>query len=654
MATASFDPLFIGICMNRWFGNLGVSRKLTIGFGAVLILTLVLAWIGWGSLSSVIQRSGWMTQIAQLNNDLTDLRIARLQLMLANGDATTSARVDQTLDIYLTHQTKLLNTFKNPVNVAMLKEQAGYNELFRRSLNDMRQGYALANDARQTIDDNAARLGELTTQVSARVMQLAEDNDQHLGQYRAITEVKEAIKHAQYLLRIYMASSTPQNAQAVYAQLDAALATLDRHHGALQLTSRDAAPQIRTVLGQYRTAIESLEAATQAIAKARQGMIDHQTEILRLSKALYAYQLERLDIEGSEAGNRLILSATLAVLLGILAAWLITRQIVLPLRTTLADVERIAAGDLTATAQITRRDELGVLQQGIQQMGSTLRELIGGIRDGVSQISSAAEELSAVTTQTSAGVISQKEETDQVATAMHEMSATVHEVAQNAEQAARAATEADIEASDGDRVVAEVVTQIERMASEVIRSSEAMAALQSDSDKIGSVMGVIRAVAEQTNLLALNAAIEAARAGEAGRGFAVVADEVRGLAQRTQKSTEEIEQLVTALHSGTQQVAAIMQSSRNLTDSSVELARRAGSSLASITRTVSNIQAMNQQIATAAEEQSAVAEEISRSVVNVRDVSEQTAAASEQTAASSVELARLGSQLQTMVSRFRI
>jgi len=485
-------------------------------------------------------------------------------------------------------------------------------------------------------------------------MQRAEDNDQQLGQYRALTEVKEAIKQAQYLLRIYMASSTSQNAQAVYAQLDAALATLDRHHGALQLTSRDAAPQIRTVLGQYRTAIESLEAATQAIAKARQGMIDHQTEILRLSKALYAYQLERLDIEGSEAGNRLILSATLAVLLGILAAWLITRQIVLPLRTTLAGVERIAAGDLTATAQITRRDELGVLQQGIQQMGSTLRELIGGIRDGVSQISSAAEELSAVTTQTSAGVISQKEETDQVATAMHEMSATVHEVAQNAEQAARAATEADIEASDGDRVVAEVVTQIERMASEVIRSSDAMAALQSDSDKIGSVMGVIRAVAEQTNLLALNAAIEAARAGEAGRGFAVVADEVRGLAQRTQKSTEEIEQLVTALHNGTQQVAAIMQSSRNLTDSSVELARRAGSSLASITRTVSNIQAMNQQIATAAEEQSAVAEEISRSVVNVRDVSEQTAAASEQTAASSVELARLGSQLQTMVSRFRI
>jgi len=640
--------------MNNWFGNIGVSRKLSMGFAAVLALTLILAWIGWGSLGNLIQRSSWMTQIAQLNNDLTDLRIARLQLMLANGDATTSARVDQTLDVYLTHQTKLLNTFKNPVNVTMLKEQAGYNELFRRSLNDMRKGYALANEATRTIEDNATRLGALTTQVSAQVIQLADEDAQSFAQYRGITEVKEAVKHAQYLLRIYMASSSPENAQAVYAQLDTTQSTLDRLQSVLDLASRDAAQQIRSVLTAYRNAIQSLEGATQAIASARQGMIDHQKEILRLSDALYTYQLERLDIEGSEAVSRLVLSAALAVLLGILAAWLISRQIILPLRTTLADVERIASGDLTATAQITRRDELGVLQQGIQQMGVTLRELIGGIRDGVSQISSAAEEMSAVTLQTSAGVNSQKEETDQVATAMHEMSATVHEVARNAEQAAQAATEADIEAHDGDRVVAEVITQIERMASEVIRSSEAMTALQSDSDKIGSVMGVIRAVAEQTNLLALNAAIEAARAGEAGRGFAVVADEVRGLAQRTQKSTEEIEQLVSALHGGTQQVAAIMQSSRSLTDSSVELARRAGTSLTSITRTVSNIQAMNQQIATAAEQQSAVAEEISRSVVNVRDVSEQTAAASEQTATASVELARLGSQLQTMVSRFRI
>ncbi|WP_425438512.1 methyl-accepting chemotaxis protein [Pseudomonas kuykendallii] len=287
-------------------------------------------------------------------------------------------------------------------------------------------------------------------------------------------------------------------------------------------------------------------------------------------------------------------------------------------------------------------------------MGATLRELIGGIRDGVTQIASAAEELSAVTEQTAAGVNTQKIETDQVATAMHEMSATVQEVARNAEQASLAASQADGEAREGDRVVIEAIAQIERLAQEVVRSSDAMGVLQTESDKIGSVVDVIKAVAEQTNLLALNAAIEAARAGEAGRGFAVVADEVRALAKRTQHSTEEIEVLVAGLQQGTQQVATIMQGSRAVTDTSVELSRKAGSALENITGTVSNIQSMNQQIAAAAEQQSAVAEEISRSVVNVRDISEQTATAGEEIAKSSVELARLGGQLQAMVGHFRV
>lgn len=640
--------------MNNWFGNIGVSRKLSLGFGAVLALTLILAWNGWGSLSSLIQRSGWMTEISHLNNTLTGLRISRLQFMLANGDTESTERLDKNLGIYLEQQTKLLNSFKNPVNVAMLKDQAGHNQQYQQSLNGMRQAYAVANRSNQTIEAAAVQLSDLTGAVNARVLQLPEYDESRFEQFQAITRIREEVKQAQYLLRIYMSASNAASIDEVYGQVDAAVATLDQYRSVLGGDNGDAIANVRALLGEYRTAIQALEGANQAIAKTRQEMTDQQKEIVSISDALYGFQLERLNIESAEARNRLVISTALALLLGVLAAWLITRQIILPLRTTLADVERIASGDLTATTQITRRDELGVLQQGIQQMGTTLRELIGGIRDGVSQISAAAEELSAVTSQTSAGVNRQKEETDQVATAMHEMSATVQEVARNAEQAAQAATEADHEARDGDRVVAEVVEQIERMASEVIRSSEAMTLLQNDSDKIGSVMGVIRAVAEQTNLLALNAAIEAARAGEAGRGFAVVADEVRGLAQRTQKSTEEIEQLVSALQGGTQQVSAIMQNSRNLTESSVELTRRAGNSLARITSTVSSIQAMNQQIATAAEEQSAVAEEISRSVINVRDVSEQTAAASDETAASSVELARLGSQLQTMVSRFRI
>jgi methyl-accepting chemotaxis protein len=500
---------------------------------------------------------------------------------------------------------------------------------------------------------NAETASTLIDDLNSRVQQLP-PSDQRFEQFQAITAARQAFLLARYEVRGYTATTNAETEQKAVAQLDAAIASLKQ----LNVHFTDAQPetlrQLETALGNYRSALQAYKAANSDAVQARKEMTDQGAAIVSLSEQLYQIQLDRRDAESAQARTLQLISTLLALLVGIIAAVLITRQITGPLRETLAVVDRIASGDLSQDVRVTRRDELGVLQQGIARMGVTLRDLISGIRDGVTQIASAAEELSAVTEQTSAGVNSQKVETDQVATAMHEMTATVQEVARNAEQASQAAAAADGEAREGDKVVGEAITQIERLASEVARSTEAMGLLQQESDKIGSVMDVIKAVAEQTNLLALNAAIEAARAGEAGRGFAVVADEVRGLAQRTQKSTEEIEGLVAALQNGTQQVATVMNNSRTLTDSSVALTRKAGTSLENITRTVSNIQSMNQQIAAAAEQQSAVAEEISRSIINVRDVSEQTAAASDETAKSSVELARLGNQLQMMVSHFRV
>ncbi|MFJ3261405.1 methyl-accepting chemotaxis protein [Pseudomonas sp. NPDC086581] len=287
-------------------------------------------------------------------------------------------------------------------------------------------------------------------------------------------------------------------------------------------------------------------------------------------------------------------------------------------------------------------------------MRESLAQLLGHIGGSVRQLATAADELSAVTEQTRDGVNSQRVETEQVASAIHEMAATVQEVARNAEQASAAAQQADQQAREGDQVVQDAVNQIGRLATEVDRSAEAMELLRKESEKIGSVLDVIKSVAEQTNLLALNAAIEAARAGEAGRGFAVVADEVRGLAQRTQSSTAEIEGLIAGLQRGAQEAVTRMDDSRRLTGNSVELTRRAGEALGVIARTVADIQGMNLQIASAAEEQSSVAEEINRSVVQVREIADQSAAASEQTASSSTELARLGNELQLQVGRFRL
>jgi methyl-accepting chemotaxis protein len=639
--------------MNSWFGNISVNLKLGLGFGLVLALTCVLALTGWTSLGSLIDRSNWMSDITQLNASLTKLRVARLQYMLTNGDETTAQSVQTTLEAFSAQQQALLVKFKSPENLKLLKEQGAVIDAYKTSLNKMRGAYRAGNSARDAMTANAETANTLINDLNTRVQQLP-PSDQRFEQFQAITDAREAFLLARYEVRGYTATTNADTEQKAVAQLDAAIASLKQLNVHFADVEPDALRRLETALGNYRSALQAYKTASNEVVQARKEMTEEGAAIVSLSDALYQIQLDRRDAESAKARTLQLVSTLLALLVGVIAAVIITRQITGPLRDTLAVVDRIASGDLTHDVRVTRRDELGVLQQGIARMGVTLRDLISGIRDGVTQIASAAEELSAVTEQTSAGVNSQKVETDQVATAMHEMTATVQEVARNAEHASQAAAAADGEAREGDKVVGEAIAQIERLASEVVRSTEAMSVLQQESDKIGSVMDVIKAVAEQTNLLALNAAIEAARAGEAGRGFAVVADEVRGLAQRTQKSTEEIEGLVAGLQNGTQQVAMVMNNSRVLTDSSVALTRKAGASLESITRTVSNIQSMNQQIAAAAEQQSAVAEEISRSIINVRDVSEQTAAASDETAASSIELARLGNQLQAMVSHFRV
>ncbi|MCO7620578.1 methyl-accepting chemotaxis protein [Pseudomonas guariconensis] len=642
--------------MNGWFANISVNLKLGLGFGLVLLLTGLLALTGWTSLGSLIDRSNWMSDITKLNSDLTNLRVARLQYMLTNGDDTSAANVLDKLDAFGAQQQHLVNTFKSPENLKLLREQGETIAKYRVSLEKMRKAYKTGLAAREALNQNARQASEALAAIEAvsrDALARTSGDTATLQQFLAISQAKEQLVQLRLDVRSYIADLTSDAEQTVTRQVDKTLVEIDnlkRH-----LPGETARIQaFESAMSGYRDALRQFRDANAEVGVARAEMTVEGADIVKRSDQLYQIQLDRRDSESAQARSLQTIATLLALLVGVLAAFLITRQITRPLRETLDVVEKIANGDLTQNLRVTRRDELGALQQGIARMGTTLRELITGIRDGVTQIASAAEELSAVTEQTSAGANSQKVETDQVATAMHEMAATVQEVARNAEQASHAATGADQEARAGDRVVGEAINQIERLASEVHRSTEAMSLLQQESQKIGSVMDVIKSVAEQTNLLALNAAIEAARAGEAGRGFAVVADEVRGLAQRTQQSTEEIEGLVASLQNGTQQVADVMNDSRSLTDSSVELARKAGASLENITRTVSNIQSMNQQIAAAAEQQSAVAEEISRSILNVRDVSEQTATASDETAASSVELARLGGHLQTLVSQFRV
>ncbi|MFG0360403.1 methyl-accepting chemotaxis protein [Pseudomonas sp. zbq_5] len=292
--------------------------------------------------------------------------------------------------------------------------------------------------------------------------------------------------------------------------------------------------------------------------------------------------------------------------------------------------------------------------QAMQQMAAGLSGIVSGLQQGIEQLAGSAQALSTVTEQTNREVGSQKEETEQVATAMQQMTATVHDVARNAEEAAQAAQAADEKVDTGQQVVRQSMQRIEQLASAAEAASAGIGSLSAEIHTIGDVLEVIKSVAEQTNLLALNAAIEAARAGEQGRGFAVVADEVRALARRTRQSTEQIETLVASLRGNAQQSVAQIRGSTELVRLAVADALQTESALGSIAAAVSLIQQMNQQIAAAAEQQSSVAEEISRSVTQIRGSADQAALAMQDNARSSVELAQLGTDLKGMVGHFRL
>ncbi|WP_085621725.1 MULTISPECIES: methyl-accepting chemotaxis protein [unclassified Pseudomonas] len=638
--------------MYQWFaqslGNVSVNRKLGLGFGLVLLLTLAITLAGWHGMDSIIDRGDKLGNISVIQQYTQELRIARQHYQRQRDEASV-AELEKALGNLDRQVQLMLGQIEQPTDRQRLEQQREAVRAYQQAFNDLKQAGQRREASRDVLGDSADKAAELIGRVQRGLLQGGDIN-----QYQHAVDVSALLQQARFQVRGYTYSGNADFQQTALKAIDQALAELRALPAKVPAEHAASLDDAATAMAGYRDAVTQFGNAQAASEQALQHMAEQGTVLLQTSQAMTASQTEVRDAGAAQAKTLLAVATALALALGLLAAWAITRQIIIPLRQTLRAAERVASGDLTQDLQVQRRDELGQLQASMQRMTQGLRELIGGIGDGVTQIASAAEELSAVTEQTSAGVNNQKVETDQVATAMNQMTATVHEVARNAEQASEAALMADQQAREGDRVVGEAVAQIERLAGEVVNSSEAMNQLKAESDKIGSVLDVIKSVAQQTNLLALNAAIEAARAGEAGRGFAVVADEVRSLAQRTQQSTEEIEELIAGLQSGTQRVASVMDSSRQLTDSSVELTRRAGSSLETITRTVSSIQAMNQQIATAAEEQTAVAEEINRSVMNVRDISDQTSAASEETASSSMELARLGTHLQGLVGRFRL
>jgi methyl-accepting chemotaxis protein len=454
--------------------------------------------------------------------------------------------------------------------------------------------------------------------------------------------IAELIGKLQAAKKAYAALPAEGEELAVYNQFDATLITfLDVQAKVLELSRQDKTEDMRALINTRMKKATDLMGVqiNQLIAVNKQNATDAAT----VSKGQY-----------DNANLGVIAVSVIAVLMTVMLAWLLTRSIVSPLARAVRAAEEIAAGDLTRAIHVDGKDEAAHLLLALSTMQRNLRQTLELIAGSSTQLASAAEELSVVTEQSSRGLQQQNNEIEQAATAVNQMTAAVEEVARNAVSTSEASQQSNQTARQGRDRVVETVKSIQDMTQQIQATTGLVEGLATQGRDIGKVLDVIRSIAEQTNLLALNAAIEAARAGEAGRGFAVVADEVRALAHRTAQSTTEIEQMVAGIQTRTGEAVQSMTRNTESTRTTLSLASSAGDALELITEAIAQINERNLVIASASEEQAQVSKEVDRNLVNIRDLAAQTSAGANQTSAASHELSRLAVDLRALVARFVI
>jgi len=649
--------------MRNFLLNSSVKVKLLAAFGFTLLLIAGTALSSYSAFNDLFEGNKNIKAVSEINSLVDAARFNEKNFFLRNEPRYvegTIAAIESASALAEQEQKILENPEQKDAMGVIRKDLGEYRAAFQRIVQQRTQKAAaeesMEASARQAVE-SFIQLEQFFQSRAQEQFRTGQESDarESLRLSRRAGELARQMLDARRIEKNYVMSETASDAAGLVQRIQAI------KEGASELARLADTDSAQARIGELDEALGSYEELFRALTKNVANMNQNEARVVELAReaqekaeSALGFEQERMSKTRDDALLILFGATLVALVFGTGSALLITRSIVRPLEQLVDHAGKVADGDLTHDILTDRKDDLGRLMMAMQVMTENLRHMVKEVSDGISQIASSAEELSSVTEQTSAGAAQQRDQTDQVATAMNEMTATIQEVAKNAEAAATAASESDTKANDGHGVVSTAINGIETLAREINQSAELISRLRDDSANIGTILDVIRDIAEQTNLLALNAAIEAARAGEQGRGFAVVADEVRGLAQRTHQSTGEIEKLVNALQQGAKDAVESMHNNIRSAESSVQVSRTAGEALSSIAESVSTIQSMSHQIATAVEEQTSVAEEISENVVSIREVTDQNATANNQIAISSNDLAQLGSDLKRVSERFKV